>query len=181
MDETRHARLESRILHELSTLLMRGEIKDHRVDTLVSFSYIRLAKDAATARVGVSTVLGNQRHVERAVEDIRSAMEGMLAPDLKEQTIGSAEVRDTFKVPKIGLVAGCYVTSGEVRRSAKVHLVRNGIEIYTGSMVSLKRFKDDAKEVVSGLECGLNISNFNDIKVGDIVEAYEETEVRKTL
>jgi len=115
------------------------------------------------------------------VDDMRAAMEGLLAPELREEQIGSVEVRETFKVPKIGTIAGCYVTSGEVRRSAKVHLVRNGIELYTGSLVSLKRFKDDAKEVKAGFECGIGLENWTDIEVGDVMEAFVVKEVAKKL
>jgi translation initiation factor IF-2 len=115
------------------------------------------------------------------VDDIRLAMEGLLAPELKEEQIGTVEVRDTFKVPKIGLIAGSYVTSGEIKRNAKVHLVRDGIEIYTGSISSLRRFKDDAKEVKSGFECGIGLENWTDIQVGDVMEVFVVKEVAKKL
>ncbi|MFW6232291.1 MAG: translation initiation factor IF-2, partial [Spirochaetota bacterium] len=115
------------------------------------------------------------------VDDIRNAMEGMLAPDYAEKTIGQVEVRDTFKVPKIGLIAGCYVTSGVVRRNASVHIIRDGVQIYTGKVESLKRFKDDAREVESGYECGIGIENYNDVKVGDQFEVFEMEEIAKTL
>ncbi|ADK81150.1 translation initiation factor IF-2 [Sediminispirochaeta smaragdinae] len=116
-----------------------------------------------------------------AVEDIRSAMEGMLAPDLQEEVIGTVEVRDTFKVPKIGVIAGCYVTNGKARRNALVRVYREHIEIHSGKISSLKRFKDDAKEVDAGYECGLGIENFNDLKVGDTLEVYEVREIAKKL
>jgi translation initiation factor IF-2 len=116
-----------------------------------------------------------------AVEDIRSAMEGMLAPDLKEQTIGSAEVRDTFKVPKIGLVAGCYVTSGKFQRNAKVRVFRDEVQIHESSISSLRRFKDDVREVDTGYECGIGVEGVQDIKVGDILEAFVVREVAKKL
>jgi translation initiation factor IF-2 len=116
-----------------------------------------------------------------AIEQVRAAMEGMLSPEIKEEIVATLEVLEAFKITKVGTIAGCIVKEGKIRRTSKVRLIRDGIVVYTGELGSLKRFKDDAKEVVSGLECGLNISNFNDIKVGDIVEAYEETEVRKTL
>ncbi len=119
--------------------------------------------------------------IYEAVEDIRAAMEGMLAPELKEEVIGIAEVRNTFKIPKVGMIAGCYVTSGVIKRGANVHLIRDGIEVYNGKIISLKRFKDDVKEVESGYECGLGIENFNDIKVGDTIEAYEVKEIAKKL
>ncbi|MCA1746904.1 MAG: translation initiation factor IF-2, partial [Bacteroidales bacterium] len=116
-----------------------------------------------------------------AIDQVRAAMEGMLSPEIKEEIVATLEVLEAFKITKVGTIAGCMVKEGKIRRTSKVRLIRDGIVVYTGELGSLKRFKDDAKEVVSGLECGLNISNFNDIKVGDIVEAYEETEVRKTL
>jgi translation initiation factor IF-2 len=116
-----------------------------------------------------------------AIEEVKAAMEGMLTPEIKEDIIGTLEILETFKITKVGTIAGCIVREGKIRRTSKVRLIRDGIVIYGGELGSLKRFKDDAKEVVSGLECGLNIENFNDIKVGDMVEAYEETELKKTL
>ncbi len=116
-----------------------------------------------------------------AIEEIRAAMEGMLSPEMKEEIVATLEIRDIFKVTKVGTVAGCYVKEGKITRNTRVRIIRDGIVIYTGELGSLKRFKDDVKEVVGGYECGLNISNFNDIKVGDIVEGYQEVEVKKTL
>jgi translation initiation factor IF-2 len=116
-----------------------------------------------------------------AIEEVRAAMEGMLSPDIKEEIVATLEVLEAFKITKVGTVAGCMVREGKIKRTSKVRLIREGIVIYSGELGSLKRFKDDAKEVVSGLECGLNIESFNDIKVGDVIEAYEETEVKKTL
>ena len=116
-----------------------------------------------------------------AIEEVKSAMEGMLSPEIKEDITGTLEVLETFKITKVGTIAGCMVREGKIKRNSKVRLIRDGIVIYSGELGSLKRFKDDAREVVSGLECGLNIENFNDIKVGDMVEAYEETELKKTL
>ncbi len=134
-------------------------------------------------------VLADQEKVEirkyniiyDAVEDIKTAMEGLLAPDLKEESIGTAEVRDTFKVPKIGTIAGCYVTNGKVKRNGIVHLFREGIEIFSGKIISLKRFKDDAKEVEKNFECGIGLEGYNDIQIGDIIEVYEMKEVFKKL
>ncbi|MFH0758274.1 MAG: translation initiation factor IF-2 [Bacteroidota bacterium] len=116
-----------------------------------------------------------------AIEEVKAAMEGMLSPEIKEDIIGTLEILEVFKITKVGTIAGCMVREGKIRRTSKVRLIRDGIVIYSGELGSLKRFKDEAKEVVSGLECGLNIANFNDIKVGDMVEAYEETEMKKTL
>jgi translation initiation factor IF-2 len=119
--------------------------------------------------------------IYEVVDDIKAAMEGLLAPEISERTIGTAEVRDLFKVPKVGVVAGCYVTSGKIRRNAAARVVRDGREIYAGKVASLKRFKDDAREVEEGYECGIGIENFNDIKVHDIIEAFEKVELAKTL
>ncbi len=116
-----------------------------------------------------------------AIEEIRAAMEGMLSPEMKEEIVATLEIRDIFKVTKVGTVAGCYVKEGKITRNTRVRVIRDGIVIYTGELGSLKRFKDDVKEVVGGYECGLNISNFNDIKVGDMIEGYQQVEVKKTL
>jgi len=116
-----------------------------------------------------------------AVDELRAAMSGMLTPDKKEEVIGTAEIRNIFKVSKIGSIAGCMVTAGVVRRTAKLRLLRQNVVIYTGELDSLKRFKDDAKEVKESFECGLNIKNYNDIEVGDVLEFFEIREVARTL
>lgn len=108
-------------------------------------------------------------------------MEGMLSPEIKEEILGTAEVLETYHITKVGTVAGCIVKEGKIKRSSKVRLIRDGIVIFSGDLGSLKRFKDDVKEVTTGFECGLNIANYNDVKVGDLIEAYEEVEVKKTL
>ena len=119
--------------------------------------------------------------IYKCVEEIQQAMEGMLQPDTKEEVIGQVEVRNTFKVPKVGVIAGCSVSEGIVRRSASVNLVRDGIVIFTGKISSLKRFKDDAKEVSVGYECGIGLENWQDIQVGDKLEVFEIIEVAKKL
>ena len=119
--------------------------------------------------------------IYKCVEEIKAAMEGMLQPDTKEQVIGGVEVRNTFKVPKVGVIAGCYVTDGCVRRSSMINLIRDGIVKYTGKITSLKRFKDDAKEVASGFECGIGLENWQDIQVGDHFEVFEYIEVARKL
>ena len=119
--------------------------------------------------------------IYKAIEEIKSAMEGMLVPELKEEIVATLEIREIFKVTKVGTVAGCYVKEGKITRNTRIRIIRDGIVIYTGELGSLKRFKDDVKEVVGGYECGLNIHNFNDIKVGDVIEGYQEVEVKKTL
>lgn len=119
--------------------------------------------------------------IYKAIEEIKSAMEGMLSPEEKEEIVATIEIREVFKVGKVGSVAGCYVKEGKVTRNTKIRVVRDGIVVFTGELGSLKRFKDDVKEVVGGYECGLNILNFNDIKIGDIIEGYRVVEVKKTL
>ncbi len=119
--------------------------------------------------------------IYQAIEEVKDAMEGMLAPELKEEIVGTAEVLQTYKISKVGTVAGCIVREGRIKRSCKVRLIRDGIVRYTGDLGSLKRFKDDVKEVVSGYDCGLNIAGYNDIHEGDIVECFEEVEVKKSL
>lgn len=119
--------------------------------------------------------------IYEAVDEITAALEGMLAPDKKETVEGTAEVREVFKVSKVGTIAGCYVSEGRIDRKGHGRLIRDGIVVYDGEISSLKRFKDDAKEVREGFECGIGIANFNDIKVGDIIEAYSVEEVARTL
>ena len=116
-----------------------------------------------------------------AIEEVKSAMEGMLQPDIKEEVTGTAEVRQVYHISKVGTIAGAMVTEGKVKRQSKVRLIRDGIVIHTGELASLKRFKDDAKEVTSGYDCGFSIKSYNDLQEGDIIEAFEEVEVHKTL
>jgi translation initiation factor IF-2 len=116
-----------------------------------------------------------------AIEEIKSAMEGMLSPEIKEEITATVEIREVFKITKVGTVAGCLVREGKIKRSNKIRIIRDGIVVYTGELDSLKRFKDDVKEVGTNYECGLNIKGYNDIRVGDMIESFEETEVKKTL
>jgi len=116
-----------------------------------------------------------------AINEIRDAMEGMLSAEIKEEIKGTAEIRETFKISKVGTIAGCMVTDGTIERNHDIRIIRDGVVVYTGKLGSLKRFKDDVKEVRQGFDCGLNIANFNDIKVGDVVEAYQMVEVKRTL
>jgi translation initiation factor IF-2 len=119
--------------------------------------------------------------IYKAIEEIKAAMEGMLSPDIEEKIVGTAEIRETFDITKVGTIAGCYVTDGTIKRSSKIRVIRDGIVVHTGVLGSLKRFKDDVREVKNNYECGLNIDKFNDIKIGDIVEAFEEVEVARKL
>ena len=116
-----------------------------------------------------------------AINELKDAIEGMLAPDTQEKIVANLEIRETFKISKVGTIAGCMCLDGKITRQNNIRIIRDGIVVYTGRLASLKRFKDDVKEVVSGQDCGLNIENFNDIKVGDIVEAYEIIEVKRKL
>ncbi len=116
-----------------------------------------------------------------AINEIKAAMEGMLAPTFEEKIVANVEIRETFKISKVGTIAGCMVLDGKITRNSKIRIIREGVVIYTGELASLKRFKDDVKEVNAGYECGLNIQNFNNIEVGDIVEAYENVEVKRKL
>jgi len=118
------------------------------------------------------------RVIYDAIEDIKAAIKGMLEPTYREVVLGQAEVRTTFRISGVGTVAGCYVTNGKIMRNAKVRIIRDGIVVHEGQIASLKRFKDDVREVAAGYECGVGISNFNDIKEGDIIEAFTEEEVQ---
>jgi translation initiation factor IF-2 len=119
--------------------------------------------------------------IYNAIEEIKSAIEGMLAPTIEEKILGNAQIREVFKITKVGTVAGCMVTDGKLVRNAKIRLIRDGVVVFSGALSSLKRFKDDAKEVAQGFDCGLTIHNYNDLREGDYVEAYEEIEVKRTL
>ncbi|MCH5186361.1 MAG: translation initiation factor IF-2, partial [Oscillospiraceae bacterium] len=119
------------------------------------------------------------RVIYQAIEEIEAAMKGMLDPEFKEVMLGHAEIRQTFKVSGVGTIAGAYVTDGKVTRAGKVRIVRNGIVVYEGAIESLKRFKDDAKEVSENYECGIGFENFNDIKEGDVIECYVMEEIER--
>ncbi len=134
---------------------------------------------AAAEREGVDIKL--YKIIYEAVEDVRAALEGMLRPEEREVVLGEAEVRELFKVPKMGVIAGCSVRSGVINRQGRVRVIRDAVEIYDGNIISLRRFKDDVKEVREGFECGIGIENFNDIKVGDVLECYRKEQVARTL
>jgi translation initiation factor IF-2 len=134
---------------------------------------------AAAEREGVDIKL--YRIIYEAVADVRAAMEGMLRPVEREVVLGEAQVREVFKVSRIGTIAGCSVRSGTINRRGRVRVIRDGVEIYDGNIASLRRFKEDVNEVREGFECGISIENFNDIKVGDVIECYRTEEVARTL
>jgi translation initiation factor IF-2 len=134
---------------------------------------------ASAEREGVEIKL--YRIIYEAVNDVRAALEGLLRPEKREVVVGEAEVRELFKVPKAGVIAGCAVRSGVINRQNRARVVRDGTEVYNGSIGSLRRFKDDVKEVREGFECGIGIENFNDLKIGDIIESYRTDEIARTL
>jgi translation initiation factor IF-2 len=182
-------------LIKLSTEEIQVNIK-HKAVGQISESDILLAAASEAIVIGfqVRPSLNARKLAEReqidirlysiiydAINEIKAAMEGMLSPEIKEEIMGTVEVLETFKITKVGTVAGCIVRDGKVTRNSKIRVIRDGIVIYTGTLGSLKRFKEDVKEVKNGYECGLNIENFNDIKAGDHVEAFQEVEVAKHL
>jgi translation initiation factor IF-2 len=182
-------------IEELSTEMIKVKVLHEGTGTITE-SDVLLASASEAIIIGFNVrppvkakELAGKEHVDirfydviyHALDDIKKAMAGLLDPEFKEAVIGSAEVRETFSVPKIGTIAGCYVIDGKVARNAKVRVLRDGVVIYTGQMGSLRRFKDDAKEVASGYECGIGIENFNDIKVGDVIEAFIMEEVAASL
>jgi translation initiation factor IF-2 len=182
-------------LGQLSTSEVRVEII-HRGVGAITESDIQLAKAsgaiiigfhvrpdnnarAAAERDGVEIKL--YRIIYEAVAEVRAALEGLLRPDEKEVVLGEAEVRELFKVPRVGVIAGCNVRSGVINRAGKVRVIRDGVEVYGGTIGSLRRFKDDVKEVREGFECGIGIENFNDLKVGDVIECYRTDQIARTL
>jgi len=180
---------------ELSTDEVRVEVV-HRGVGAITESDILLAKASDAVVVGFhvrpdanarsvaereKVDIRTYRVIYEAVQDVRDALEGLLAPEQRETVLGEAEVRQTFKISGTGTIAGCYVRHGTIRRSAKIRVVRDGVEVYHGGIGSLKRFKDDVREVKEGLECGIGVENFNDVKVGDVLEAYTVEEVARTL
>jgi translation initiation factor IF-2 len=172
-------------LHVIQAL--PGAINEGDVDLAIASNAIIIGFNVRP--VPKAKILADQEKVDirkyniiyKAVEEIQQAMEGMLKPDTREEVIATVEVRDTFKVPKAGTIAGCYVLTGTVKRSARVNVIREEIVIYTGKISSLRRFKDDAREVAAGFECGLGIDGFDTIQVGDQLEVFEIVEVARKL
>jgi len=143
--------------------------------------HVRPDSNARAAADRERVEIRTYRIIYEAVEEVKAAMEGLLAPEKKEVILGEAEVRQLFKIAKVGTVAGCFVRSGVIPRTGRVRVVRDGVEVYDGTLASLKRFKDDVREVREGFECGIGIENFNDLKVGDLIEAYRVEEVARSL
>jgi translation initiation factor IF-2 len=143
--------------------------------------HVRPDSNARAAADRERVEIRTYRIIYEAVEEVKAAMEGLLAPEKKEVVLGEAEVRQTFKIAKVGTIAGCFVRSGVIPRTARARVIRNGVEVYDGTLSSLKRFKDDVREVREGFECGIGIENFNDIKVGDLIESYRIEEIARSL
>jgi translation initiation factor IF-2 len=143
--------------------------------------HVRPDSNARAAAEREQVDVRTYRIIYEAVEDVRNALEGLLKPEERETVLGEAEVLQLFKVSKVGTIAGCMVRSGTIQRTAKARVMRDGVVAYTGALSSLKRFKDDVREVREGLECGIGIENFNDIKVGDRIESFRMEEVKRTL
>jgi translation initiation factor IF-2 len=182
-------------LEQLGTSEVAVEVV-HRGVGAINESDILLAETAGAIVIGFrvrpdtkARRLAEQDDVEihtydviyNAVDDIRAALEGMLSPEEKEIVLGAAEVRETFRITRVGTIAGCYVTDGVIERGGNARVIRDGIVVYDGEFGSLKRFKDDVREVREGFECGIGIANFNDVKVGDLIECYKVEEIARTL
>src|SRR5207244_4344666 len=143
--------------------------------------HVRPDSNARAAAEREKVEIRTYRIIYEAVEEVKAAMEGLLAPAKKEVVLGEAEERQIFKIAKVGTIAGCLVKSGVIPRTARVRVIRDGVEVYEVTIASLKRFKDDVREVREGFECGIGVENFNDIKVGDLIEAYRIEEVARSL
>ena len=164
-----------------------GQIKESDVmlasasDAIILGFQVRPSSHAARLAEEENIEIRQYSIIYDAIAEIKSAMEGMLEPKLEKKVVGNIEVRETFKISGVGVIAGCYVTDGKISRNTKINLIRDGIVVHTGELASLKRFKDDVKDVSAGYECGLALKNYNDIQVGDILEGYEEIEVKRKL
>jgi len=150
-------------------------------DAIIIGFQVRPSMQASKLAVQENIEIRTYSIIYDAIEEIKSAMEGLLEPKIEKRTVCNVEVREVYKISGVGTIAGCYVLDGKITRNTKVNLVRDGIVVYTGDLASLKRFKDDVKEVNAGYECGMSIKNYNDIRVGDIIEGFEEVEVKRTL
>jgi translation initiation factor IF-2 len=168
----------------------------HRAVGVISENDVTLAAASGAIILGFHTrpnldarKLAATEHVEirlynviyDCINEVRDALEGLLAPEEKEEVTATVEVRETFKVPKVGTIAGCYVLDGKIVRNNRVRLLRDGAEVFAGGLASLRRFKDDVREVDAGYECGIGLENYNDLKVGDIIEAYKIVEIKRKL
>ena len=167
------------VIHGAVGAVTESDIRLAEVSNAVVIGFnVRPASNVAELAEENNVDIRLYRVIYDAIEDMEKALKGMLAPTFKEQVLGHAEVRDTFRVSGVGTVAGCYVTDGKIMRSSEVRVVRDGIVVHEGKLASLRRFKDDVREVASGYECGIGIERFNDIKLGDVIEAFEMKEIK---
>jgi translation initiation factor IF-2 len=150
-------------------------------DGIIIGFHVRPDPAARRAAEGQGVEIRTYQIIYEVVDDVRKAMAGLLPPTISEQVEGRAEVRQTFTVPKVGTIAGCQVTEGKIRRGGSCRLIRDGVVVYEGRVGSLKRFKDDAREVNSGFECGIGIDGYNDVKIGDVIETFVLEEKPATL
>jgi translation initiation factor IF-2 len=166
-----------RVLHAGVGAISENDVTLARASEAIIVGF-HVRPDSAARRVAESQGVDIRVYqiIYEVVDEVRKAMAGMLPPTVKEVVLGSAEVRKTFPIPRVGTVAGCYVTEGLMRRNARLRLVRDGVQVYEGRFASLKRFKDDAREVQTGFECGIGIEGFNDVKLGDVIEAFDTEE-----
>jgi translation initiation factor IF-2 len=164
-----------RVLHAGVGGIVESDVMLARASNAIIVGFhVRPDSAARTSAESQGVEMRLYRIIYEVVDEVRKAMAGLLPPTVREVVVGSAEVRKTFNVPKVGTVAGCYVTEGTVRRNAMLRLVRDGVTVYEGRCASLKRFKDDVREVQKDYECGIGIEGFNDVKVGDVIESFEK-------
>ena len=170
-----------RVIHGAVGAITESDVRLAEVSNAIVIGFnVRPAANVADLAKDAGVDVRMYRIIYNAIDDIEAAMKGMLAPKFKETVLGHAQVRQVFKVTGVGSIAGCYVTDGKVTRSSEVRIVRDGIVIHEGKLASLKRFKDDAREVATGYECGISIEKFNDIKENDVIEAFEMTEIERS-
>ncbi len=150
-------------------------------DAIIIGFNVRPSQNARKIADGENIEIKLYSIIYKAIEDVKSAMEGLMEPTIEEKIIGNLDVREAFNITKVGTIAGCFVREGRIMRSSKVRVIRDGIVIHNGVLSSLKRFKDDVKEVVSGMDCGVQVKDFQDIKGGDTIEVFEETEIQRKL
>ena len=168
-----------KVLHSAIGAISESDISlAHTYGAIVLGFNIRPDGKARQAMNELGVEVRTYRIIYEAIEDITKALKGLLAPTFKEKSQGTAEIRQTFGVPKVGTIAGCLVTDGKIARSHQVRLLRDSVVIWEGRLASLRRFKDDVREVEKGYECGMNLDGFNDIKVGDVIETFTMEEVR---
>ena len=168
-------------MHKLSTAVPQSSRYASASDAVIIGFQVRPSLNARKIAETEEIDIRLYAVIYDAINDVKDAMEGLLSPTVEEVILGNVEIREIFKISRIGTIAGCMVTDGQVKRKSRIRLIREGVVVYTGEIETLRRFKDDVAEVKSGYECGIGIENYNDIKVGDVIEAFEEKETKRTL